>query len=288
MRRFPIQYIQPSSGTPAFFVLGGEAALADFTPIFHGKGWISPSEVITPFYDPQPTGTRLLVATTFEVSDNPDGFNGRYTVYTPLNSTDTPSSEFSGGTKVYVNEVVSGTSHSYTGNAGGYVQHISTYLLTVYGESAKLVYEESVKSDRPVEVVGRLSTGWGEILLQNSINTVQCFAGPTAPVNPFQGQLWFDTSMNGVLKIKNFSGWEIVNESYFGKPPYRHTQSSAQTTWTITHNFGLPAPSIACCDFFVDTPSGVKPIIPNDVTFTTNSVTVTFSNPYTGYVIVRP
>lgn len=288
MRRFPIQHIQPSSGSPAFFVLGGEAGLADFTSIFHGKGWISSLDVITPFYQTQPANTRPLVATTFEISENPDGFNGRYTVYTPLNSTDTPSSEFAGATKVYVNEAISGPSHTYTGTAGGYVEHISTYLLKVYGEPDKLVYEESVKTDRPVEMMGRLSSGWGEVLLQNSVNMTQCFAGPTAPSNPFQGQLWFDTSLGGVLKVRNFGGWEIVNQSYFGVAPYRHTQATANTTWTIQHNLGLPAPSVVGCDIFVDTTNGVKPIIPNDVTYTSNSVTVTFSVPYTGYVIVRP
>jgi len=288
MRRFPIQYVQATSGSPAFFTLGGEAALADFTTIFHGKGWIAPNDTITPFYQTQPANTRLLVATTFDVSGNPDGLDGRYVVYTPAYFGDTPSSEFNGGTKVFVNETISGT-HTYAGNGdGGYVEHISTYLLQVYGESPILVYEQAIKENRPVELMGRLSTGWGESMLQNMLNQTQCYAGPTAPNNPFQGQLWFDTSLS-LLKIRNITNWEIVNASHFGQPPHRHVQSSAATTWTVTHNLGLAAPYTASFNFFVDTGGGVyNPIIPSDITFVNaNELTVTFTNPYSGYAIIR-
>jgi len=93
--------------------------------------------------------------------------------------------------------------------------------------------------------------------------------------------------------------WEVVNESYFGKPPYRHTQSSPPSNvgtesdpvykWTITHDLGLAYPYVASTNFFVDTGGGdYKPIIPSDVTFVnSNSLTVSFTNPYTGYAVVR-
>ena len=102
MRRFPITYVHASTGSPACFTLGGEAGLADFTSLFHGKGWISSSNVVTPFYQTQPADTTLLVATTFDLVGNPDGLDGRYMVYTPLSAGDTPASEFVGATKVFM------------------------------------------------------------------------------------------------------------------------------------------------------------------------------------------
>lgn len=293
MRRFPLQFSHSADGSPVYFVLGGQAALADFTAIFHGKGWVDSSDVVTPHHQPQPSGTRLLAATTFEIVGNPDGLNGRYTVYTPGFVGDYPSSEFNAGTKVYVNEVLLLGDHTYVGNGdGGYVENISTYLLTIFGEPDTLVYEGSHKEGRPIELVGRLASGWGEVLLQNSVNISQCFASPAAPTDPFQGQLWFNT-LDSVLMVYHLGSWSVVNESFFGKPPvkvaFTTTGTPGSYTATITHNLGLDTPYIATTSFFVDIGGGVyKPIIPSDITFVNaDSLIVTFSNPYSGYVVVR-
>lgn len=297
MRRLDILNITPSSNpaVPSTIQVG-----LDYTAIFHGKEWIDTNGLRSPYYTydndsgtgtpPPPTGTTLLVATTFDIVENAK-YNGRYTVYTKPNSGGFSPSEYDSGlgrTTIRVNEAMpAGAGAELT---DGYVTHISTYLLTITGESNLVVLEQTDKSDRPIEVVGRLSTGWGEVVMQNMLRQAQSFAGTVAPTNPFQGQLWFDT-LNGLLKIKptalNNNDWTVVNASFFGTS-YRHTQSVSALTWTVNHNLGLTAPYHASCDFFVDTVNGVKPILPTDVTFVNgNQLTVTFSNAETGYVVVR-
>lgn len=298
MRRLDILNITPSTNpsVPATIEVG-----LDYTSIFHGKEWIDANGLRSPYYTydtdtntatpSPPAGTTLLVATTFDIVENTK-YAGRYTVYTKPTGAGLASSSYSSGTgntTIRVNEAM--PAGSGTELTDGYITHISTYLLTITGESNLVLLEQQSNDDRPIELVGRLSAGWGEIMMQNLLRQAQSFAGPAAPSNPFQGQLWFDT-LNGVLKIKPTAlannDWTVVNSAFFGGAPYRHTQAAGSNTWTITHNLGLSSPYHATVDFFVNTANGVKPILPLDVTFVSaNQLTATFSNAETGYAVVR-
>lgn len=298
MRRLQILNIKPSGDTsvPAEIEVG-----LDFTAIFHGVEWINPQKVRFPFYafDTDPTsttpypaeGTVHLVATTFDIVENTK-YSGKYTVFTQRTATSPASSEYNaqtGRTIIRVNETIPlGTGDELT---SGFITNVSTYLVAVTGEPNLVVLENEIKDDRPIEIVGKLSVGWGEVIIQNLMRQAQSFAGPTPPAKPFQGQLWFDT-INNLLKIKptpmDNNDWQVINSAFFGGAPYRHEQTTPANTWTINHGLGLPAPFCASCDFFVNTVNGVKPILPIDVTFVNaNSMTVTFSNAESGYVIVR-
>ncbi len=298
MRRLQILNIKPGedSSVPAEIEVG-----LDFTQIFHGTEWINSARVRSPFYaydtDPvsaapvPPADVTQLIATSFEIVDNPK-FEGRYTVYTKKTATSPESSEYNaqtGRTIIRVNESISGGVG--TELTSGVITNISTYLLTVTGEPSMLVLEQEINTDRPVQVVGKLAIGWGEIFMQNLLRQSQSFAGPQPPEKPFQGQLWFDT-LQSLLKVKptpmDNGDWQVINSAFFGGAPYRHNQTTAASTWTISHGLGLPPPYCASCDFFVNTANGVKPILPIDVSFIdANTMTVTFSNAETGYVIVR-
>lgn len=288
MRRLDILKIIPSTtpGVPSSIEIG-----LDFTSIFHGKEWLVDTGERQPFYNAQPSNSTLLVATSFEIVDNAK-YKGKYTVYTKPDSNGLASSEYSAGsgrTTIRVTEAMPvGTGSELT---SGVITNISTYLLTVSGESSLVVLEQQLKTDRPVALAGRFSSGWGEAVMQNMLLGTQNFAGPSAPDKPFQGQLWFDT-INGLLKIKptplDNDDWVVANAAFLGGPPYRHHQTLSTATWTVNHGLNLADPYIASCDFFVDTPNGVKPILPIDVTYlNADQLTVTFSNPSTGYVIVR-
>jgi len=293
MRKIPISSITPSQNNAPGVITVNVGS--DLVQLFHGQEWIDELGTRYPFYQysdasPAPVGTTVLVATVFDIVDNPT-FCGRYTVYTKKTSTDYDPTVYNGGTSVLSINVNEAMPNATTDLSTGSITHIGTYLLTVTGESSVLVLEQADNTARPVELLGRLSLGWGEVMMQNMLGVTQSWASTTAPSNPFMGQLWFDT-VHEVLKFMPIAGgsssdWQIVNQNYFGQI-FRFHQAVPTQTWTIAHGMNLPAPYIASCSFFVDTISGVKSIIPSDVTFIDpNTASVTFTNPSTGYAVLR-
>ena len=302
MRRLQILNIAPSNtpGIPSTITVG-----LDYTQIFHGKEWIDGGGTRFPYwtYDATgllapvpPVGTGLLIATTFEIVENPT-YRGTYTVYTKVNPLDFDPSTFTGlDTVIRVMETMEVGLVDLT---VGYITNISTYLFTVTGESNWLLLERQNDDDRTIELGGRQISGWGEIVLQNMLRMTQCFAGPTAPTTantgqaPFLGQLWWNTITNTMMvkpTAADVDDWIVLNSTFIGSPglTYRHTQGVASTTWTITHNLGVAAPFHAEASFWVDVLGQPKPILPLDVTYnSTNQLTVTFSSAETGYAIIR-
>jgi hypothetical protein len=284
-----LNIVTGTSTAPSYIEVG-----LDYTSIFHGKEYITGAGTRFPFYDTShPADSTVLVATTFEITENPK-FNGKYTVYTTPSLGGAVSSEYNSGTNrtlIRVNEVLP-TDGTSTDLSSGKISHISTYLLTVFGEPDLVLLEQSLKADRPLDLVGRFSSGWGEIFLQNLLRQVQSFAGPNPPVNPFIGQLWYD-SLDEVLMIRTASAWAVANSSVAGGAPYRAAIAAPggggpEYIWTVNHGLNLPAPFVCSADFFVDVGAGVhKMILPNDVTFSANSLTASFSQNYAGEVIVR-
>lgn len=62
----------------------------------------------------------------------------------------------------------------------------------------------------PLQLPGRYTVNYGEILAEDLIHILENFAAPTAPQNPTGGMLWFDTAVTdgseddkGVLKIRD-------------------------------------------------------------------------------------
>lgn len=281
-RLIKIVSITPSSGpTKASIQLA-----ADLTQVFQGKFYMNSSGARLPFYtDPAPVGYDVVIATDFDIVQN-DKYNGHYTVYTPLNSVDTPSSVFdSVNTTVTVTQTVppllSGDAPTLL--TDGYVTNVSTYVLTYEGGQVIVPPGTTNTTDTALKLFGKYSIGFGEALLQNLVSMLANFAGGTSPSSPFQGMTWFDT-VTQVLKVWNGSSWIAA-----GSPTYNHNQAVAASTWTINHGMDLPAPYIAGIDFYVDTGGGApKLILPADVSFIdANTISATFSNPETGFAIVR-
>ncbi len=303
-RRIPISSVTASAGpgSPGSFSLGATAdnPSADWTSVFQGKFYRDALGVTETFYnsngsaryttqDPPPAGYQLIEATTFTVTGGA-AFNGRYTVYTQQGSVNDSANEsavFGGGlTTVKVNEVVP------SGIIGGsaFVTNVSTYYLLLPNESTPLVIPPGVNlTSRPVELFGRNFSGWGEASQQNLLRAVQHFAGSTAPANPFQGQLWYDTSTSiKILNIWDGASWSSVTS-------YRHTQAVSSATWVVTHNLNaspdLPlglGRGIAHASFFVNDGGVMKPFVPSTVTYNSeNQLTATFPVGYAGYALVR-
>ena len=71
-----------------------------------------------------------------------------------------------------------------------------------------------------LKFVGQGYAGYGQAFAQNFLNLLENFSGPNAPVNPIEGQLWYDTSNpnRGVLRISNgrasSARWPSANGIY--------------------------------------------------------------------------
>ena len=56
---------------------------------------------------------------------------------------------------------------------------------------------------------GRGYPGYAPIIADDLLHLLENFAAPTAPINPVQGQLWYDTSVN-VLKVYDSTSWSTA------------------------------------------------------------------------------
>ena len=74
--------------------------------------------------------------------------------------------------------------------------------------------------DTSLDLVGPGYVNYGETIAQDFLRLLENFASPNAPINPIEGQLWYDTSNPGrkVLRVNNGSAtsarWPSANGIY--------------------------------------------------------------------------
>ena len=73
-------------------------------------------------------------------------------------------------------------------------------VLTIVGDGTV----DNTSTD--ITLVGRKYSGYGEVLNENLVKILESFANRTAPTNPLEGQIWYDT-LEGRLKV--FTGTEF-------------------------------------------------------------------------------
>jgi hypothetical protein len=282
MRKIKIQKVNATTSQPGSIEIAG-----NFVDLFQGKYYRNSFGSILPFYTANPPNTyQSIVATTFEIVGN-SKYNGKYTVYTPKNDSESSSTFANNTTKIKVNEVISAINDPADPLlSDGYITNISAYLLDL-GTRGLVVPPGVNITDYGVEFMGRNTTGWGEGYAQNYVNIARNFSSVDAPQNPFLGQAWYSLTDN---QMRNWNGtsWVILNKDSFGIT-YKHAQTEANTSWVVNHNLDLDEPYIAFTQFFVDRGNGPKLIIPSDVSYTSqNQLIVEFTKPEKGYVLVRP
>lgn len=80
-------------------------------------------------------------------------------------------------------------------------------------------------SNTPLQIPGRYVVNYGELIAENFVHLLENFSGPTPPVNPTPGMVWFDTTIgaNGSLKVrdKTNSKWVVAGSGggTFEQPP---------------------------------------------------------------------
>lgn len=291
-RRIPILNIGQSGANPGTFTIGvGQGnPTGNWTAVFQGRFYRDAAGNTVPAYSSPtpPAGYSLVAATTFSVVENAS-YAGRYTVFTKPSAAGLDSSSFSASqTVIRVNEPV-GAPASPADLTSGFITNVSTYYLVVAGESAQVVPPGADLTSRPVNLLGRDFSGWAEVFQQNQLLAVQHFAGATAPASPFLGQIWYDTA-ESLAKVWTGTAWSVINSGAFApSSSYRHIQVVPSDTWVIAHNLNVPAPFIVHTSVFEDLGGGdFKPLVPSDFFFdSANQLTITFSSPRIGQVLVR-
>ena len=72
------------------------------------------------------------------------------------------------------------------------------------------VYDNTSSTDTSLIFPGRNVTGYGQIIAENFLHLLENFASATQPVNPTEGQLWYD-SENGILMIWDNTNWKSAS-----------------------------------------------------------------------------
>jgi microcystin-dependent protein len=72
------------------------------------------------------------------------------------------------------------------------------------------VFDNTSSTDTSLTFPGRNVTGYGQIIAENFLHLLENFASAIQPVNPTEGQLWYD-SENGVLMIWDNTNWKSAS-----------------------------------------------------------------------------
>lgn len=72
------------------------------------------------------------------------------------------------------------------------------------------VFDNTSSTDTSLTFPGRNVTGYGQIIAENFLHILENFASASQPVNPTEGQLWYD-SENGVLMIWDNTNWKSAS-----------------------------------------------------------------------------
>ena len=81
-----------------------------------------------------------------------------------------------------------------------------------YSDSSKtpiVVNDGTVDTSTSIALIGKNTSRFGEFLNENLVHMLENFASGTGPVNPSEGQLWYDTS-ESYLKIFDNGQWYTI------------------------------------------------------------------------------
>jgi hypothetical protein len=89
---------------------------------------------------------------------------------------------------------------------------MSTYQISTDANGSFEVLSGQINtSQTSLKLVGRGAAGYGYAIAENTIKHLSNFAGVNTPANPLKGQLWFDTSVQGLKIYVNATiGWAEV------------------------------------------------------------------------------
>jgi microcystin-dependent protein len=97
------------------------------------------------------------------------------------------------------------------------------------------VFDNTSNEDTSLVFPGRNVTGYGQIIAENFLGLLENFASATEPVNPVEGQLWYD-SANSVLQIWDNTNWKAASGIQKGISEPSVENSKVGELWVDTTN----------------------------------------------------
>lgn len=97
------------------------------------------------------------------------------------------------------------------------------------------VFDNTSSTDTSLTFPGRNVTGYGQIIAENFLALLENFASSTQPVNPVEGQLWYD-SANAVLKLYDNVTWTAASGIQKGPSEPPVADSKVGELWVDTTN----------------------------------------------------
>lgn len=97
------------------------------------------------------------------------------------------------------------------------------------------VFDNTSSTDTSLKFPGRNVTGYGQIIAENFLALLENFASATQPVNPVEGQLWYD-SQNSVLKLYDNVTWTAASGIQKGPSEPPTSESKVGELWVDTTN----------------------------------------------------
>lgn len=97
------------------------------------------------------------------------------------------------------------------------------------------VFDNTSSTDTSLTFPGRNVTGYGQIIAENFLALLENFASAAQPVNPIEGQLWYDTE-NSVLKLYDNVSWTAASGIQKGPSEPSVADSKVGELWVDTTN----------------------------------------------------
>lgn len=97
------------------------------------------------------------------------------------------------------------------------------------------VFDNTSSTDTSLVFPGRNVTGYGQIIAENFLALLENFASADEPVNPIEGQLWYD-STNGVLMLWDNTNWKAASGIQKGPSEPSIPESKVGELWVDTTN----------------------------------------------------
>jgi len=97
------------------------------------------------------------------------------------------------------------------------------------------VFDNTSNTDTSLILPGRNVAGYGQIIAENFIGILENFASTSAPINPVEGQLWYDTEDN-VLKLYDGILWKAASNIQKSPTEPAVDESNVGELWVDTTN----------------------------------------------------